>query len=209
MDILNLLDLRIFCHLRPERSFQYGAEHALLCHRCAGVYGGFLLAMLLALLLRWNGRWGSKSILFQAALALALIGLSPLHVWLSYLELSPLLDQDWLRFLVGCLAGLGLLQLYLLFSDLKRASGPGLFPSALGFAAAFGLHFLFCARSFAYSTASSLLGILALYAVMNRLVLRSFFPRASPWMIWPLIAAGIAAEWAFLYWYKIGNACPH
>lgn len=199
---MDLPRLRAFCHLLPERSFEYAPDwHSVLCHRCSGIYGGFLLALGLAALLRWNGRWGKAPLPVQMAYAIALIALSLIQVLAEdHLGQSVFTDPR-LRFLFGCMAGLALLQLYTVMSP-PPPSGRTAGWMIAAFVALFVFHGLVSSESWHYSALTSMLGLAALYIMMNRLVLRSFFSRLNGGWLLGLALAAAALEWTALYFYQ-------
>ena len=64
----------IFCHQLPERSYFIDAHQLAVCSRCTGIYGGFLLTLLLYPLIRSlrNPILPPRSWLLLAALPLAI-----------------------------------------------------------------------------------------------------------------------------------------
>jgi uncharacterized membrane protein len=74
----------VLCHQLPERSY-FIAEHKLaVCARCAGLYGGFALALLLYPLIRplRTVEWPRREWLILATLPVAIdFGLTFLGVW--------------------------------------------------------------------------------------------------------------------------------
>ncbi len=201
-DWLNSLNWHAFCHRQPDRCFAYDAGlYSLLCHRCSGIYGGFLWAWITAAATRWKGRWGLGGVVREAGVALFLLFLSLVQV-LAEDNLGPSFwTQPFLRFLLGCLAGLALLQLASLIEhDQANRKAPFPWTIAILFTVAFLFHYELAFASHAYIVAVTIAGITALYLRMNLLVAKSFWPRLAIPTALALAAFMSGLEWWGLSW---------
>ena len=197
---------RAFCHLREERSFLFeGDIHALLCHRCSGIYTFFFIALILSLIFRWDGKWSKNQSIKMAGISAAtLLFLSLVHVGIKKIFGPTFLEGGWQRYIIGSCSGLGLLQIYcLLKNPLPQPRFPPLFFALLlliiGLSHSYGL-----SHSFEYHALTSLLGLASLYICMNDLVLSSYVQRGLSFRI-PLLVLLVSTEWTLLYLYNTRN----
>ena len=195
--------MHTFCHVKIERSFDFGIDEAWLCHRCSGIYGGFLYFSLLALATKWNGLWSDSSSPKQrwwsAAIMMALCGL---QVALQEWGISGGAYQGWLRFVMGLLVGLALLQVLLVQAP-WGASG-----RSRGFVFCLPLllvHAWLSSFSYTYHTVSDLGGLLLLYVAINVMLVKDWMKTASALVKVGAALLLIPLEWSFLYYMNVGR----
>ena len=195
--------MHAFCHLRPERSFSYaGGLQSLLCHRCSAIYSSFLLALLAAWAMRWNGRWSrTGQPLAEVVVAAGLVLLSLVQVEAEDLFGDFVLTEAPARFFVGGLTGFGLLQLNRIFQQAEGTSRPRSLLLALPVLLLIP-HYVAARHSWWYSSSTTAAGVLAIYFAMNSAVLRSFFPAATRLRLAPWTLLLMALEWTGIYFYN-------
>ena len=196
--------LRTFCHLRNERSFDFGNElHSLICHRCSGIYSSFLLFFCLSLIFKYRGTfWKNITPLGILISGVLLLSLSPLQVFLQKMTDNSVLTGGSARFLIGSLTGMGLLQLYFGLQEEtqdKRAK-PWII---IIFIPAIILHMIIAHVSVVWINSLSMIGLIFVYIVMNRLVINSTWPKSPHWLKLTLIPVFISLEWSLLFWNNI------
>lgn len=218
--------LHTFCHLKTERGFEYLEGPAFLCHRCSGIYTGFMICFVLAAFLRWNGRWSSGGHRYQAYISAGLLLAScGLQVLTQQWDALLWMGGGWIRYIAGCAVGLALVQVVCSqwhepsesSSDNPSGSSPSsatlqvsgrsacrsglwwILPVALV------LHAWLLQGHYLYHRLSVLSSLLALYAVINHLLLKSWMEKARPWLLALGIAVAIAVEWLFLYYMNVGR----
>lgn len=100
------------CHQLPERSFHFCGYPLAVCHRCAGIYFGLFLGMLLPIRKSMQFRFPLSRRLFVLCICMPMlldVSLSSLGIWAS----TPLI-----RFATGLIFGsLGVFLLALAFSE--------------------------------------------------------------------------------------------
>jgi len=196
--------LRTFCHLRHERSFDFGHElHSLLCHRCSGIYSGFLIFFLLGWVLRYRGYWRPNlRPLHSLVLGAGLLSLSVFQVWIQKATTNPFLTGGTARFAIGALTGLGLLHLYygMLEEPKEKKVKPLMF---FYFLVTLGLHGTLSHLSMLWVSGTSLLGLVFVYGLMNHLVIESMFPRLKMSYKVGLVPLFVALEWSLLFWNNV------
>ncbi len=198
------LKLRAFCHLQPQRSFAYGENlHSLLCHRCTGIYSGFLLAWAYGLAFQWKGKWGRNPLWFQLMIGVVFLCFSGIQVYLEE-TWGPSALTDWkLRFLLGCLAGLSLRQMTFLMTDIPQ-KGPAWWTLAM-FPLMVLVHGFLSMNSFFWASLTSLIGLIWLYWCVNHALVIANFPKCKNAHMLILLPLIIAGEWALLYWINTGG----
>jgi uncharacterized membrane protein len=199
--------LHTFCHIKVERGFSYGEELAFLCHRCSGIYSGFLLMFILATLTRWNGRWTERGHVYQPYFSAAfLLGICGLQVLIQQYD-GDSGGGGLARFVVGIGVGLALTQGVCAQLKKKESSsrlfGYFILPILL-------LHTYLGSTFLFYHQWSTLPGLLALYAVINVLLLDDWFPKSEGQKketLKKVICVGLAIglEWLFLYYMNVGR----
>lgn len=192
--------LHAFCHLKPERSFLYeGDLQSLLCHRCTGIYSGFLIVLLIGLFMRWNGQWKGFSIKAAGVTSALLVGLSLLQVWTEDLFGLFWLTSDSSRFIVGCLTGLGLFQFNRMIHPKLENSKQTPWWFMIIFVVVFVIHLQLASKNYHYSSWVALLGATSIYFVMNFAVLQSFLEKSSRFVLSLGAIVMIALEWTMIY----------
>ena len=194
--------LHTFCHIKAERGFLYGQDAALLCHRCSGIYSGFLLFFTLATLTRWNGRWTERGHKFQPYFSAAvLLGICGIQVFIQQYD-GDSGGGGFARFLVGMGVGLALTQ-GVCAQLLKKESRAR--PFVFYVFPLVALHAFLGSTSFVYHQWSTLPGLLVLYVVINLLLLEGWIPKAGWGKRTGLIGLAIGLEWFFLYYMNVGR----
>lgn len=194
--------LHTFCHIKAERGFSYGQEAALLCHRCSGIYSGFLLMLILASLTGWNGRWTERGHRFQPYFSAAvLLGICGLQVLIQKFD-GDSGGGGIARFVVGMGVGLALTQGICAQLIKKEARSR---PFVFLLFPLLGLHTFLGATFFVYHQWSTLPGLLTLYAVINVLLLDGWIPKTEKWKKAGWVSFAIILEWLFLYYMNVGR----
>lgn len=195
---------RAFCHLQESRSFFYDETlHSILCHRCSGIYSGFFIFTILFMLLKWNGFWkNSTSKTFSYIMAALSILLSAFQVQLeSFMGIFILTDGP-ARFIIGCIAGLGLIQMVLMMQNntakTKLSSKWVLILCCLLLSS----HFFLSKTLYLYLAITSLSGLVLLYLAMNYFVLKSFLPKLSLPLTTLIVVLLVISEWIALFFYN-------
>lgn len=195
--------MHTFCHVKVERSFDFGVNEAWLCHRCSGIYGGFLYFALLSWLTKWNGLWSSSSSPRQRWWSAAIMmGLCGLQVGLQEWGLSGGAYQGWLRFVMGLLVGLSLLQVLLVQPPWGDAGGSQRFVFCLPLLV---VHAWLSSTSYIYHTVSDLGGLLLLYVAINVMLVKDWMKASSALAKITVALLLIPLEWSFLYYMNVGR----
>jgi uncharacterized membrane protein len=97
-----------FCHHRPERTFKIGEYYFPVCSRCTGLYLGFLTSSIFLYLS--NITYINILTIFLMLIPCSIDGGS------QYLGLRE--SNNYLRFLTGIIAGIGLGMLLILISGM-------------------------------------------------------------------------------------------
>ncbi len=198
--------LRTFCHLRNERSFDFGNElHSLICHRCSGIYSGFLIFFVMSFFLKYRGSFrGSEKNNSILILGCVLLSLSGIQVLIQKVTTDPLFTGGSARFIIGSLTGLGLLHLYFGLQETKEKPQRKLWiPLVLLFTLL--LHALLSHGSLWWVNITSLAGLVFVYILMNALVIESLLPKITYIHKILLTLACIGLEWSLLYWNNISR----
>jgi hypothetical protein len=149
-----------------------------------------------------GGFWkGLKPLGILGAGAL-LLSLSPLQVLIQKSSENPLLTGGSARFIIGSLTGLGLLHLYfgLQEDSLDQKPKPWMIPV---FATVTTFHIFLSHTSSNWINALSILGLIFVYIIMNRLVINSTWPKSPAWLKLALIPIFIGLEWSLLFWNNV------
>lgn len=196
--------MHTFCHVKVERSFDFGISEAWLCHRCSGIYGGFLSLMFLAFFTKWNGLWTAQAQPSQrwwsCGMLLTVCGLQVL----SQTEGAHGGElQGWLRFIAGLLVGLALLQALLFQAPWSASDSPKVFVRALPFALI--VHAYLSSTSHLYHVVGNMLGLLALYLSINLLLAKDWLKGSSVSIQVVAAMLLIPVEWSFLYYMNVAR----
>lgn len=196
--------LRTFCHLRDERSFDFGNElHSLICHRCSGIYSAFLIFFCVGFIFRYRGHfWKGIQPTGMLITGVILLFLSPLQVFIQKSSENPLLTGGSARFIIGSLTGLGLLHLYYGLDENKQEP-KGQPWMIVVFAFTLALHVFISHLSAYWINLFSMFGLLFVYILMNRLVINSTWSKSPTWLRLALIPTFIGLEWSLLFWNNV------
>ena len=204
LEWFNNRGLRTFCHLRDERSFNFGNElHSLICHRCSGIYSAFLVFFIVAVVFNYRGHFSKKIKPFGIAIfGAGLLSLSGIQVLIQKVSNDPILTSGSTRFIIGSLTGLGLLHLYYGLQEPKEPekAKPWIFGV---FFVILCIHTFISHISMFWISISSMSGLVFVYVVMNQLVIESFVPKSTTVKKALLVLGFISLEWTFLFWNNV------
>lgn len=131
-----------------------------------------------------------------------LLALSPLQVLIQKFSENPMLTGGSARFIIGSLTGLGLLHLYFGLQEHDPAQKPKPW-MVLVFVSTTVLHVILSHISADWINFLSMLGLIFVYVLMNRLVINSTWPKSPHWLKLSLIPIFIGLEWSLLFWNNV------